>query len=175
MTASCFTPLSAPITTSYTDGSVVRVGVFSEIWAPAIAVKWKSLAEFSATPTVSASTTDSSALPAASPSTGDATGTATPGPNMTPNSSHTSTIVLASVLPVVFIVLVIGVFVVLRRRAGKRAAAGAGDGGVPELAGNEVRKAAPVEMEARLVPVEMEAGEVRGELDGTGRGGGRLS
>lgn len=149
----------------------MRVGVFSEIWAPAIAVKWKSLAEFSAALSVSASTTGSSALPAASPTTGDATGTATPAPNPDSRHSHTSTIVLASVLPVVFVVLLIGVFVVLRRRAGKRAAAGAGDGGVPELAGNEVRKAAPVEMEARLAPVEMEAGEVRGELDGTGRGG----
>lgn len=159
------------MTTSFTDGTVVRTGVFTEIWAPAIPVLWKSLAEFNITSTASgvnpASTKigpspGDSVSPAASTtgSTTDSSGIATLHDNSTaPNDTHATTIALATAIPIVLIALAIAAFIILRRRARKIRAATIDTTitGLPELAGNadNVHKPAPVELPAIPAAIEL--------------------
>lgn len=170
VTASCYTPISPAMVTTFTDGTTVLTGAYTEIWAPAIPVLWKSLAEFNITTTASGATPaptkiepspGGSSLPAAPTTDSSGTGTLYPAAN----HSNTMTIALATVIPIVLIVLAVVAFIWLRRRA-RQNPAGIIDttfNGLPELEGNadDVHKPAPVELSAIPAAIELPTSTAR--------------
>lgn len=171
LTGSCFTTISPTTANIATEANTVNNVLFSEIWAPAIPVMWKSLAEFTEAPakttppTTNRPTSSDIPAPGSSVTHSQPTESGIPTePNGGPIHSHTRTIAIATAVPIIVIILIILGLLFLRRRTRLNAAAITDTTDyLPELEGNvdaanKPRAAAwpaPIELPAISAPIEL--------------------
>lgn len=160
-TTSCRSSISGAVSSTYTFDGTATYELFDDVWAPAIHVKWKSLAEFStvvATPTNGPPNT-SAATPGGSLSPLPSNSSIPTTPEDNTNNHRATTIAIAVAVPIVLIAMSIVAFILFRNRR-KSAAVPAettflpeldGEGHALQYCGPQIRQA-PIELATDAAP-----------------------